>query len=113
MIQIKRVYENYEEGDGYRVLVDRLWPRGISKATARIDEWAKEIAPSNELRQWFNHEPEKFSAFRTKYKHELQDKKDWLDAIRKKTQHQRVTLLYGAKDKEHNQAQVLLELLKK
>ena len=113
MLQVKRIYEPYEEKDGYRILVDRLWPRGISKAEAHIDEWEKEIAPSTELREWFNHDPAKFAEFKTKYKHELQDKKEVLAGIKKKAQHQRVTLLYGAKDTVHNQAQVLLELIEK
>ena len=113
MLQVKRIYEPYEEKDGYRILVDRLWPRGISKAEAHIDEWEKEIAPSTELREWFNHDPAKFAEFKTKYKHELQDKKEVLAEIKKKAQHQRVTLLYGAKDTVHNQAQVLLELIEK
>lgn len=113
MLQVKRIYEDYADTDGYRILVDRLWPRGISKERAHIDEWAKEIAPSNELREWFNHDPARFAEFKTKYKHELQEKSDLLAGIKKKAQHQRVTLLYGAKDETHNQAQVLLELLKK
>jgi uncharacterized protein YeaO (DUF488 family) len=113
MLQVKRIYEPYEEKDGYRILVDRLWPRGVSKEEAHIDEWEKEIAPSTELREWFNHDPAKFAEFKTKYKHELQDKKEVLAEIKKKAQHQRVTLLYGAKDTVHNQAQVLLELIEK
>ena len=113
MVQIKRIYEDYEDADGYRILVDRLWPRGISKDKAHVDEWVKEIAPSSELRQWFNHEPERYTEFKTKYKQELKEKAELLTAIKKKAQHQRVTLLYGAKDEVHNQAQVLLELLKK
>ena len=113
MLQVKRIYEPYEEKDGYRILVDRLWPRGVSKEEAHIDEWEKEIAPSTELREWFNHDPAKFAEFKTKYKHELQDKKEVLAEIKKKAQHQRVTLLYGAKDTIHNQAQVLLELIEK
>ena len=112
MISIKRIYEDFSESDGYRILVDRLWPRGVSKDEAHVDEWLKEIAPSETLRKWFNHEPEKFPAFKTKYKAELKDKKETLDAIRKRGQHHRVTLLYGAKDTVHNQAQVLLEVLK-
>ncbi|WP_089893750.1 DUF488 domain-containing protein [Chitinophaga arvensicola] len=113
MLQVKRIYEDYAESDGYRILVDRLWPRGISRDRAHIDEWIKEIAPSNELREWFNHDPARFAEFKTKYKHELQEKKELLADIKKKAQHQRVTLLYGAKDETHNQAQVLAELLKK
>ncbi|MEC5142519.1 DUF488 domain-containing protein [Chitinophaga sp. 212800010-3] len=113
MIQIKRVYEEYAPSDGYRILVDRLWPRGLTKDRAHVDEWAKDIAPSNELRQWFHHEQSNFAEFKTKYLQELQGKKDLLTAIKKKAQHQRVTLVYGAKDETNNQAQVLLELLKK
>jgi len=113
MLQVKRIYEDYAESDGYRILVDRLWPRGISKEQAHIDEWVKEIAPSNELREWFNHDPARFAEFKTKYKHELQEKSNLLADIKKRAQHHRVTLLYGAKDETHNQAQVLLELLKK
>jgi uncharacterized protein YeaO (DUF488 family) len=113
MIQIKRIYDEYEAADGYRILVDRLWPRGISKDKAHVDEWVKEIAPSSELRQWFNHEPERFAAFKSKYKQELKANADLLGAIKKRAKQERVTLLYGAKDEVHNQAQVLLELLKK
>jgi uncharacterized protein YeaO (DUF488 family) len=113
MIQVKRVYEDYADTDGYRILVDRLWPRGLSKERAHVDEWVKEIAPSNELRKWFHHDPARFAEFKTRYQHELQEKKDLLAAIKKRAQHQRVTLLYGAKDETNNQAQVLLALLKK
>ncbi|CAL1516858.1 DUF488 domain-containing protein [Chitinophaga sp. MM2321] len=112
MIQIKRIYEDYAANDGYRILVDRLWPRGVKKEDAHIDEWIKDIAPSDALRKWFNHEPEKYPAFKTKYKAELRDREELLAAIRERGQHHRVTLLYGAKDQEHNQAQVLLEILK-
>jgi uncharacterized protein YeaO (DUF488 family) len=113
MIQVKRVYEDYADTDGYRILVDRLWPRGLSKERAHVDEWVKEIAPSNELRKWFHHDPTRFAEFKTRYQHELQEKKDLLAAIKKRAQHERVTLLYGAKDETNNQAQVLLALLKK
>jgi uncharacterized protein YeaO (DUF488 family) len=113
MLQIKRIYEEPADTDGYRILVDRLWPRGLSKERAQVDEWAKEIAPSNELRKWFHHDPAEFAEFKTRYLQELQEKKEWLTAIKKRAQHQRVTLLYGAKDETNNQAQVLLELLKK
>ena len=113
MIRIKRIYDEYEATDGYRILVDRLWPRGISKDKAHVDEWVKEIAPSSELRQWFNHQPERFAAFESKYKQELKENAELLAAIKKRAKQQQVTLLYGAKDEVHNQAQVLLELLKK
>ncbi|MCW3463562.1 DUF488 domain-containing protein [Chitinophaga nivalis] len=115
MIRIKRVYDDYAESDGYRVLVDRLWPRGLSKEKAHIDEWARVIAPSDALRKWFHHESGQFAAFKTKYLAELQEqeKQAWLADLRKKARHQQVTLLFGAKDTVHNQAQVLLEVLKK
>lgn len=101
----------YSKEDGYRILVDRLWPRGLSKDKAHVDEWLKDIAPTDELRKWFNHEPEKYPEFRKKYEHELQDHKALLEEISKKAAHERVTLVYGAKDEEHNQAVVLAEVL--
>ncbi|MBC9913946.1 DUF488 domain-containing protein [Chitinophaga varians] len=112
MIQIKRVYEDFSESDGYRILVDRLWPRGLSKDKAHVDEWLKEIAPSEALRKWFHHEDGKFAEFRTRYLAELKEKKDLLEDVRQRAKHHRVTLLYGAKDTVHNQAQILLEVLK-
>jgi len=113
MIQIKRVYMQYSEEDGYRVLVDRLWPRGLSKEKAHVDEWLKEIAPSNELRKWFNHDPERYPVFKQRYEKELESHGDLLQELRKKAAHGRVTLLYGAKDEKHNQAVALAEILKK
>lgn len=110
-ISIKRVYLPAEDSDGYRVLVDRLWPRGIKKENAKIDLWAKGLAPSAELRKWFNHIPERFEEFSKKYVEELKANPEVapiLDAIR---QHDKVTLLYGAKDEQHNNAVVLLHLL--
>lgn len=110
-ISIKRVYLPAEDSDGYRVLVDRLWPRGIKKENAKIDLWAKALAPSAELRKWFNHIPERFEEFSKKYVEELKANPEVapiLDAIR---QHDKVTLLYGAKDEQHNNAVVLLHLL--
>ncbi|NML37381.1 DUF488 family protein [Chitinophaga sp. G-6-1-13] len=112
MIQIKRVYEDFSESDGYRILVDRLWPRGLSKDKVHVDEWLKDIAPSDALRKWFHHEDGKFPEFRTRYLAELKEKKELLESIRQRAKHHRVTLLYGAKDTVHNQAQVLLEVLK-
>jgi len=113
MIQIKRVYVEYSETDGYRILVDRLWPRGLSKEKAHIDEWLKEIAPTDELRKWFNHDPERYPEFKQRYEKELKDHADLLDQIRTKAAHHRVTLLYGAHDEAHNQAKVLAEVLAK
>jgi len=112
-MKIKRVYEKPEKDDGYRILVDRLWPRGISKASAEIDEWIKEIAPSTELRKWFNHETEKFSEFKKRYKEELKTHVAELKKIHEISQKKKITLLYSAKDTQYNQAVVLLEVLQK
>ncbi|KAB2841185.1 DUF488 domain-containing protein [bacterium] len=114
MIQIKRVYEAPLKKDGYRILVDRLWPRGLSKQSAKVDLWLKEVAPSDRLRKWFSHEVEKWKGFAEKYSAELRDKSQWLLQIRElEKQHGTVTLLFGAKDTAHNQAVVLLGVLKK
>ncbi len=112
MIKLKRIYEPYDKEDGYRILVDRLWPRGISKEKAHLDIWLKEIAPSNTLRIWFGHDPRKWSEFKHKYKEELKDKKELLMQIKDaKKKYKQVTLLYGAKDTIHNQAVILRELV--
>lgn len=113
MIRLKRVYETPEKSDGKRILVDRLWPRGISKEKGEIDGWLKDVAPSNELRTWFNHDPKKWEDFKKKYKEELKEKKELIDQLREQAKQQTITLLYGAKDTEHNQAIVLLEVLSK
>lgn len=112
-MKIKRVYEPIEETDGYRVLVDRLWPRGISKAKAKIDLWLKSVAPSNELRKWFGHDPERFAEFAERYRTELAES-GALDELRSVIkEHPIATLLYAAHDEEHNNAVVLQELLQK
>ncbi len=111
--KIKRIYESPESDDGYRVLVDRLWPRGISKERAALDERAKEIAPTNELRQWFNHDPEKFTEFSERYVKELGGNPAAIKARNDWTNHPTVTLLYSAKDAEFNQAVVLKQWLEK
>lgn len=108
-IKVKRVYEKAERSDGKRILVDRLWPRGIKKAA--IDVWIKDVAPSDELRNWFHHEEPKWSEFRTKYREELSANKDAVAQLRKEAKGT-ATLLYGAKDEKHNQAVVLAEYLK-
>ena len=111
--KIKRIYESPESDDGYRVLVDRLWPRGISKERAALDEWAKDIAPTNELRQWFGHDPEKFVGFMSRYTEEL-DASSVAATLKQQWQkHPVVTLLYSAKDIEHNQAVVLQQWLER
>ena len=111
MIQTKRVYLKADPSDGYRILVDRLWPRGMRKEEAQIDLWLKEAAPSNELRKWFNHIPERFDEFSRRYLAELQDS-GALDTLRRITsEHATTTLLYAAKDESHNNAIVLKQLL--
>jgi uncharacterized protein YeaO (DUF488 family) len=108
---IKRVYEEPGRADGTRILVDRLWPRGLSKERARVDLWLKDIAPSTELRKWFSHDPHKWAEFQRRYRQELKSKTDQLAILREKAAQGPVTLLYGAKDESHNEAVVLLSLL--
>ncbi|MDX1363333.1 MAG: DUF488 domain-containing protein [Arenibacter latericius] len=110
-IRIKRIYDIPKESDGYRVLVDRIWPRGVSKESAKLDDWIKEIAPSDKLRKWFDHDPDKFEEFDKRYRIELQEKVDKLKELREKSKENILTLLYGAKDTEHNQAIVLKKVL--
>ncbi len=113
-IKIKRIYEESHIDDGKRILVDRIWPRGISKEKANLDEWLKEVAPSKELRQWFNHEAEKFQQFSQQYNAELKngEQKESYERLREiANNHHIVTLLYAAKDEEHNQAIVLQQML--
>jgi uncharacterized protein YeaO (DUF488 family) len=109
--RIKRIYEPYDEGDGARVLVDRIWPRGISKEKARLDRWMKDIAPSRALCDWFGHDPERFGEFRRQYEEELSDERaaPLLEELRSLARGGIVTLLYGARDEKHNQAVVLLD----
>lgn len=112
-IHIKRAYQPADKTDGYRILVDRIWPRGVKKAEAEVSEWIKEAAPSTELRKWFNHDPEKWKDFQKKYLDELKNNAaadELLDLVRK---HKKVTLVYSAKDEEHNQAVVLKHYLEK
>ncbi|MCL5746798.1 MAG: DUF488 family protein [Patescibacteria group bacterium] len=107
MITLKRIYEKPEKEDGTRILVDRLWPRGISKEEAKIDLWLKDIGPSNNLRKWFNHEDFKWEEFKQKYFEELKDKKELVEQIKK--QGKTVTFLFGAKNIKHNNAVALKE----
>jgi uncharacterized protein YeaO (DUF488 family) len=111
MIKLKRVYEKPEKADGIRILVDRLWPRGLTKAKAKLDLWSKEIAASTELRKWFGHDPKKWRSFRARYQSELKRHPDELKLIKDKASEGTVTLLYGARDQEHNEAIVLKQLL--
>lgn len=110
-IQIKRVYDDKSKDDGYRVFVDRLWPRGVSKEDAHFDEWMKELAPSTELRKWFDHKPERFEEFRKRYKKELQEQKEALDKLRELAKSKKITLLFAAKDTEINNAIVIRDVL--
>ncbi|WP_174614991.1 DUF488 domain-containing protein [Virgibacillus ihumii] len=114
-VQIKRIYDDANQDDGIRVLVDRVWPRGMSKEKANLDHWMKEIGPSSDLRKWFGHDPEKFADFKKKYKDELssgtqQDELSKLKDVTKEN-NKNVTLLFSAKDEKHNQAVVLKEIL--
>lgn len=111
-ISLKRVYETPSEQDGYRILVDRLWPRGLSKESAMVDMWMRDIAPSNELRKWFHHEEGKWVEFEARYRQELVHHGDLLGSIREAEKREGVvTLMYGAKDEQHNQAVVILDVL--
>ena len=110
-VWIRRAYDEPTNNDGYRVLVDRVWPRGVSKEDAQLDEWCKQIAPSTELRKWFGHDPERWDEFRSRYRGELEDRDDLVDALVERTTDGRVTLVFGAKDTDHNQAVVLAELI--
>lgn len=110
-IKIKRIYDAPLANDGLRILVDRLWPRGLSKEQAHVDLWHKEIAPSNELRTWFSHKHELFEEFSKKYTEELENQKPVLNEIKKLAQAKQVTLLYSAKDTEFNNAVVLKKVL--
>ncbi len=113
MIKRKRVYDIWHQDDGFRVLVDRLWPRGLSKEKAHVDVWLKDVAPSTELRQWFGHDPEKWEEFRKKYKKELKDKNTFIRQLKDlEKQYTNITLLYGAQDMDHNEAVVLIDILK-
>ncbi|SDQ12012.1 DUF488 domain-containing protein [Virgibacillus salinus] len=114
-VQMKRIYEKVEKNDGVRVLVDRVWPRGMSKEDAHLDHWMKEVGPSNELRKWFGHDPDKYDAFKKKYKEELKngDQQEELQKLKELTKqyNKNLTLLFAAKDEQYNQARVLKEIL--
>ena len=110
-LQIKRVYADASQEDGTRILVDRLWPRGLTKQKARVDIWLKEVAPSNELRKWFAHDPQRWHEFERRYIEELKTAGEPLTQLREQVSQGKVTLLYGARDEEHNEAIVLLRIL--
>jgi uncharacterized protein YeaO (DUF488 family) len=110
-IRLKRVYEKPSRRDGLRILVDRLWPRGLTKDRAAVDLWLKGVAPSTELRKWFGHDATKWKPFQVRYRKELRDSKGGLELLKRKAKTRTVTLLYGARDEEHNEAQVLKKVL--
>lgn len=112
-LQLKRAYEKPSKEDGLRILVDRLWPRGLTKDKAFIDVWLKEIAPSTELRKWFDHDPEKWTEFKKRYKEELKNNKEQVAILKSHLKNGPVTLIYAAKDETHNDAVVLKELILK
>lgn len=112
-IRLKRAYEPAEPCDGFRVLIDRLWPRGLSRDRARLDEWDRELAPSAELRQWFGHEPSRFEEFRRRYLEELRQHRLALAGLRRRAREGTLTLVYAAKDTEHNDAVVLAKALRR
>ena len=111
MIKLKRAYEIPSPKDGVRVLVERLWPRGLTKERAKVDLWLKDIAPSPELRKWFGHDPARWEQFQERYRRELREKQDALELLEKKANEGTVTLVYAARDKEHNEALVLKNIL--
>ena len=112
-IKIKRVYEQPDRKDGERILVDRLWPRGLTKEKGHVDLWIKEIAPSTDLRKWFGHDPKKWKNFRRRYETEIRHKEDLIKVLKQKAREGTITLIYGARDEKHNEALVLRQFLEK
>jgi uncharacterized protein YeaO (DUF488 family) len=113
MIKIKRIYDAPTSDDGIRILVDRLWPRGLSKEKAKVELWLKEIAPSNELRKWYSHDPKKWAEFRKRYFDDLDTKRELVNQIVQKTKERDVTLLYSSKEEKINNAVALKEYIAK
>ena len=111
MLKLKRVYEKPSRRDGLRVLVERLWPRGLTKKAAGVDLWLKEVAPSAPLRRWFGHDPQRWREFQTRYRNELRTHEEEINLLKQKSRRQTVTLVYGARDQEHNAAVVLKKFL--
>lgn len=110
-VHVRSIRDEPASGDGHRVLVDRVWPRGVRKEDAALDEWLKEVGPSTELRKWFGHDPDRFAEFAEKYEQELQGSDEWAQLQQIVADHKRVTLLFGASDPDNNQAVVLRDLL--
>ncbi len=113
MLKLKRAYEPAQRGDGFRVLVDRLWPRGVSKAKAKFDLWLKDVGPSTQLRKWFGHDPKRWKGFVSRYNKELKSKVDDFKMLKAKSKRGTVTLIYGARDREHNEALVIKKKVEK
>jgi uncharacterized protein YeaO (DUF488 family) len=111
-VRAKRAYDPAEDGDGYRVLIDHVWPRGVSREGARLDDWARELAPSDELRKWFGHDPGRFAEFRARYRDELAEQSQRLEELRRRARTGTLTIVYAARDRQHNNAVVLSELLR-
>jgi uncharacterized protein YeaO (DUF488 family) len=111
-VRSKRIYDPPGDNDGYRILIDHIWPRGVSRQRACLDEWARELAPSAELRKWFDHRPARFSEFRARYRDELIAHSDRVSEVRRHAAGSRLTLLFAARDRAHNNAVVLTELLR-
>jgi uncharacterized protein YeaO (DUF488 family) len=112
-LRLKRAYEPVAATDGYRVLIDRIWPRGVKREEAHLDEWARELAPSTELRTWFGHDPARFDEFQRRYTEELASQEEPLRELRRRAREGTLTLVYGARDTEHNDAVVLAEILRR
>jgi uncharacterized protein YeaO (DUF488 family) len=112
-IRLKRAYQPAAPSDGYRVLIDRLWPRGVSRKQASLEAWERELAPSAELRQWFGHQPERFEEFRRRYVEELRQQRPRLTELRRRARDGTLTLVYAAHDSDHNDAVVLAEVLRR
>jgi uncharacterized protein YeaO (DUF488 family) len=110
-VKLKRAYDKPAGADGTRVLVDRLWPRGVKKEVAAIDHWAKDLAPSTELRKWFGHDPGRWSEFKRRYAAELRKNVELVDELRRLAKHGPVTLVYAARDQEHNEAVIVRDML--
>jgi uncharacterized protein YeaO (DUF488 family) len=113
MIKLKRAYEKPARDDGERILVERLWPRGLTKLQAKVDLWLRDVAPSAELRKWFGHDPDRWDEFRRRYQKELRSKEDLIKLLKRKAKAGKITLIYAARDEEHNGALVLKQFLQK
>ena len=112
MLRLKRAYESADASDGQRILVDRLWPRGLSKRRLAVDEWMKELSPSSELRRWFHHDPKKWVEFQRRYKRELRRHANLVEQLARRASRRRVTLVFGARDEAHNDAVVLADVIR-